>query len=66
MFIEEEEDVDNVEHEFNGIATNQPAALDPQYLIDTQAIKEILLLQRAALLLTRLHRECAILAQKSS
>ncbi len=41
---EEEREIDDFEYEFNEIVINQLGDLDPQYVIDMETIKEILLL----------------------
>lgn len=43
---EEEEEIANFEYEFNEIVINRLADLDPQYVIDMETIKEILLLEQ--------------------
>jgi hypothetical protein len=43
---EEEERMANFEYEFNEIVINRLADIDPQYVIDMEAIKEILLLEQ--------------------
>lgn len=42
----EEEEIANFEYEFNEITVNQFGDLDPQYVIDMETIKEILLLEQ--------------------
>ncbi len=42
----EEEAIANFEYEFNEIIINQLMDLDPQYVIDMETIKEILLLEQ--------------------
>ena len=42
----EEEEIPNFEYEFNEIIVNRLADLDPQYVIDMETIKEILLLEQ--------------------
>ena len=43
MRRDEEEEIDIFEYEFNEIVVNQLAELDPQYVVDMETIKEILL-----------------------
>ncbi len=43
---EGESEIDNFEYEFNEIVINELADLDPQYVIDMETIKEILLLEQ--------------------
>ncbi len=43
---EEEREIGNFEYEFNEIIVNRLADLDPQYVIDMETIKEILLLEQ--------------------
>ena len=42
----EEEEIDNFEYEFNEIVISQLSGIDPQYVIDMETIKEILLLEQ--------------------
>ncbi len=42
----EELEIDNFEYEFNEIFINQLGDLDPQYVIDMETIREILLLEQ--------------------
>ena len=42
----EELEIDKLEYNFNEIVVNQLADLDPQYVIDMETIKEILLLEQ--------------------
>lgn len=47
---EEEGEIDNFEYEFNEIVISHLGDLDPQYMVDMETIKEVLLLgQRRAL-----------------
>lgn len=43
---EEEREIDKFEYEFNEIVIHQLGDLDPQYVIDMETIKEILLLEQ--------------------
>ncbi len=45
-YVKTEREIDNPEYEFNEIIVNQLADLDPQYVIDMETIKEILLLEQ--------------------
>ena len=42
----EDEEIANFEYEFNEIVVSQLGDLDPQYVIDMETIKEILLLEQ--------------------
>lgn len=46
MHRDEEEEIANFEYEFNELVINQLADLDPQYVIDMETLKEILLLEQ--------------------
>ena len=43
---EEGREIDNFEYEFNEIVINRLGGLDPQYVVDMETIKEILLLEQ--------------------